>query len=119
MVVYAMRRRLFGAILCLFVISAGATATYAGFAQLYCGIAIYLEPSFFSLDLLDDDFADTGYPDGLVNRSGRDKVPLKLSVGFKAKIAKFTAQALPQEQSFANPSHSQQELYRYQEVFRI
>jgi hypothetical protein len=111
-------KRLFGAMLCLFVISACASATYAAFGQLDCGIAIYLEPSFFSLDLFDD-FADTGYPDGVVNRSGRDKAPLKLSLGFKVKLAKFTAQPFASAHSFANPLYSRQELYRDQEVFRI
>jgi hypothetical protein len=118
MVVYAMKRRVFGAMLCLFLISAGATATYAAVAQADCGIIIYLEPSFFSLDLLDD-FADTGYPDGVVNRSARDKVSLKSSLGFKVKLDKFTAQSFRTAHSFANPFYSQQELYRYQEVFRI
>jgi hypothetical protein len=118
MVVYAMKRRLLGAVLCLFLISAGAAVTYSAFSQFDSGIAIYLEPSFFSLDIFDD-FGDTGYPDGLVNRSVRDKVSLKLSLGFKVKTARFTAQALRTAQSFAYPFYSQQELYRYQEVFRI
>jgi hypothetical protein len=117
MVVYAMKR-LFGAMLCLFVISACATATYATFAQLDYGMAIYLEPSFFSLDLFDN-FADTGYPDGVVSRSGRDKASSKLALGFKVKLAKFTAQPFGTAHNFANPLYSQQELYRDQEVFRI
>lgn len=118
MVVYAMKRRLFGAILCLFVISACATATYAASTQLDCRIAIDLEPSFFLFDLFDD-FADTGYPDGVVNRSGRDKASPKLSLGFKVKLAKFTAQPFGIAHSFANSLYSRQELYREQEVFRI
>jgi hypothetical protein len=117
MVVSAMPSRLLGAILCLFLISASAKATYAGFTVLDYVIAIHLEPSFFSLDSFDDS-VDTGYPDGLVSRSVREKPPLKLALGFKVRTAKFTPQAL-RTLYFGPPVSSQQELYRYQEVFRI
>jgi hypothetical protein len=113
-----MKRRLLGAMLCLFVISAGATATYAAFSHFDYRITIQLEPSFFSLDLFND-FGDTEYPDGVVIRSARDKVSLKLSLGFKVKVARFIAQSFRTTQSFPYPFYSQQELYRYQEVFRI
>jgi hypothetical protein len=111
-------RRLLGAILCVFLISASATAAYAAFSNLNCGVTIYLPPSFFSLDIFDD-FADTGYPDGVVNRSARDKVLLKLSLLFKLKLAKFTPQALLALPTLPQAFSSQRELYRYQEVFRI
>jgi hypothetical protein len=111
-------RRLLGAILCVLLISAGATAAHAAFSNLNCGVTIYLPPSFFSLDIFDD-FADTGYPDGVVNRSAREKVPLKLSLLFKLKVAKVTSPALLTPQTLPQAFSSQQELYRYQEVFRI
>jgi hypothetical protein len=112
----AMPRRLLGVILCLFVISASATASYASFSALDCAIAIQLEPSFFSSDSFDDG-VDTGYPNGLINRSVREK-PLKLPLGFKIRISRFTTPALPMLH-VGQPVSSQQELYRYQEVFRI
>ncbi|MGH7827697.1 MAG: hypothetical protein ACREQ7_21295 [Candidatus Binatia bacterium] len=113
-----MKRRLLGVVVCLFLGIASTTATYTGFTVLDSGIAIYLPPSFFSLDAFDD-FADTGYPDGVVMRQAREKFPLKLPLGFKVKIVGFNSQTLQTLQNFTQPFSSRQELYRYKEVFRI
>jgi hypothetical protein len=111
-------RRIFGALLCILLISASATTAYATFSSLNCGIAIYLPPSFVSLDPFDD-FTDVGYPDGVVNRSVRDKVTFKESLLLKARIANFLPQALLIPPTLPQAFSSQQQLYRFQEVFRI
>jgi hypothetical protein len=112
-----MKVRLLGAALCFFITSASAITSYVPFLPLGCAIAVNLPPSFFSLDGFDD-FADAGYPDGLVNRTVREK-PSKMPLGFRVRTVRLPGGALEPPHAVTQPLSSHQELYRYQAVLRF
>lgn len=113
-----MTKRALGAVLCCFLLTATATATYAGFTVLGGGKTLELEPSLFPVGTFDDS-ADAGYTGGVFNGAVRDKTPFKLHPVFKVKSIRYPAPPAQLAPNLTHPFTSQQELYRYQEVFRI
>ena len=112
-----MIRRLAGALLCLFVMSAAVSSAYAEAVKRDGSFELRFETSFVALDPLDD-FSDAPYPDGIISGSPRGKAIIKM-LGWSLRKIRFTPPAMV---FFEHPPHSwliSQDLFRYEKVYRI
>ena len=112
-----MIRRLAGALLCLFVMSAAVSSAYAEAVKKDGSSELRFETSFVSLDPLDD-FGDAPYPDGIISWSPRGKAIIKM-FGWSLRKIRFVPPAMV---FFERPPHSwliSQDLFRYEKVYRI
>jgi hypothetical protein len=113
-----MMRRLLGALLCFLVISAATFDVYADAARKDISITLQFEPSYTSLDPVEDT-GDPGYPDGIVNWSPREKILTKLILATGPRKIRFTPPPMLSRERFAHSRQTTQEILRYQEVYRI
>jgi hypothetical protein len=113
-----MIRRLLGALLCLLVISAATFDAYADAARKDTSFTLQFEPSYTSLDPVED-AGDPGYPDGIVNWSPREKIVTKLILTTGPRKMRFMPPMILLRERFAHSRLTTQEILRYQEVFRI
>ena len=113
-----MVRRLIGALLCVLLSGAATFDAYADIAKRDVSITLHFETSYFSLDPVDD-AADTPYPDGIVSWSLREKVVSKLLLSSPVRKFRFAMPAMLPRERLLQSRMTYQDLFRYQEVYRI
>lgn len=113
-----MTRRLTAILACLLLVVVSTIQLYGGVAHKKIVFPLDIETSYFSLDLLDD-FADASHPTPLFKWSAREKVVGKLIFGEKVRRIRFIA---PPSILYEQPAQTRpmmQDIFRFQEVFRI
>ncbi|MGH7793474.1 MAG: hypothetical protein ACREQ2_01010 [Candidatus Binatia bacterium] len=113
-----MGRRFIGVLLSMLLIAVSTIDTYGRAAQKNITFTLEIETSYFSLDLLDD-FNDGTRPTRTINWSPREKITAKLILGAKVRWVSFTPPAFI---LYGRPGQSRlisQDIFRFQEVFRI
>jgi hypothetical protein len=113
-----MLRRLLGALLCFLVIIAATFDVYADVSKKDFSITLHFEPSYTSLDPVED-AGDTGYPDGIVNWSPRERIVTKLILSSCLCKVPFAPPPVMACDRLANSRLASQDILRYQEVCRI
>jgi hypothetical protein len=113
-----MSRRLLGVLLCAVLVGVSAFGAYADATKKNFTFTLNIETSYFSLDSLDD-FSDTSHPARAINWSSRDKVTGKFMLGAKVRRIKFTPPALILCAHAPQARPASQDIFRFQEVFRI
>lgn len=113
-----MAYRVLGAVLCALLISVSTFDAYADVSQKKFSVTLKLETSYFSLDSLDD-FNDGGLPGRTINWSSRDKVTGNFMLGAKVRRVKFAPPPLVSFEQAAHPRITSQDIFRFQEVYRI
>lgn len=113
-----MSRRLIGVGLCVLLIAVSTIDTYGRAAQKNITFKLELETSYFSLDSLDD-FSDSTRPSRTINWSPREKVTTKLILGAKVRRISFTPPAFVLYEGAGQSRPITQDIFRFQEVFRI
>ena len=113
-----MTRRWLGALLCVLLIGVSTSDAYSEAAQKNFSFTLDIETSYFSLDVLDDS-NDAVPPGRAVSWSPREKVTGKLILGAKVRRVRFTAPPPVFFEKAAHPRPISQDVFRFQEVFRI
>jgi hypothetical protein len=91
---------------------------YTEATQKNSSYTLKLETSFFSLDLLDD-FNDGVPPGRTINWSAREKVTGNFVLGAKVRRVRFTPPPMLTFEQAAHPRPTSQDIFRFQEVYRI
>ena len=103
--------------MCALLIGVSTSDAYAEASQKNFHFTLNIETSYFSLDALDD--SNDSVPVGrTMSWSPREKVTGKLILGAKVRRIRFT----PSPMCFENAVHPvpiSQDVFRFQEVFRI
>jgi hypothetical protein len=113
-----MSRRVIAVFMGLLLVAVSTIDTYGRAAQKKIVFPLEIETSYFSLDLLDD-FNDALPPARSINWSAREKAAGKLILGAKVRRVRFTP---PPMVLFERPCQARlisQDIFRFQEVFRI
>ena len=113
-----MARRWLGAILCALLIGVSSFDAYAEATQKNFSFTLEIETSYFAVDLLDD-FSDGPQPTRAINWSARDKVTGNFILGAKVRRIRFTPPPLTAFEQVIQPLLTSQDIYRFQEVYRI
>ena len=113
-----MSRRLIGVGLCVLLFAVSTLDTYVRAAQKNITFKLDLETSYFSLDSLDD-FSDSTRPTRTINWSAREKATTKLILGAKVRRISFTPPAFVLYERPGQFRPISQDIFRFQEVFRI
>ena len=113
-----MKRRWLGALLCALLIGVSTSDAYAEASQKNFHFTLNIETSYFSLDALDDS-NDTVPAGRAVSWSSREKITAKLILGAKVRRVRFTPPPPTFFESAAHPRTISQDVFRFQEVFRI
>jgi hypothetical protein len=113
-----MGRRLLGALLCALLIGVSASAAYAEAGKKNFTITLEIETSYFSLDLMDD-VSDSALPSQTINWSSREKSATNFFLGAKVRRVKFTPPPMMLFEQTAQPRPTSQDIFRFQEVYRI
>jgi hypothetical protein len=113
-----MLRRLLGALLCFLVMTAATFDVYADVSKKDFSITLQFEASYTSLDPVED-AGDTGYPDGIVSWSPREKVVTKFILSSCLHQVPFAPPPLIARERLAHSRWAGQDILRYQEVCRI
>lgn len=113
-----MGRRLIGVSACLLLIVVSTIQLYGQVAHKKIVFPLEIETSYFSLDLLDD-FNDASRPGPTVKWSPREKVGGKLIVGEKVRRVRFMPPPIVLYEQPAQTRPVAQDIFRFQEVFRI
>jgi hypothetical protein len=113
-----MARRWIGAVLCALLIGVSTFDAYAEATQKNFSSALKFETSYFSLDLLDD-FNDGVPPARTINWSSREKISGNFLLGMKVRRIRFTPPPLISFEHVTQPRLTSQDIFRFQEVYRI
>ncbi len=113
-----MARRVLAALLCALLLSAASFDFFAEASQKSFSAILEFETSFISLDSLDD-ATDGGFPTRTVAWSPREKIIAKLMLDTTARRIKFAPAAMADCVGTANSRQTFQDLFRFQEVYRI
>jgi hypothetical protein len=113
-----MTRRWLGALLCALLIGVSTFDAYAEATKKHFSFTLDIETSFFSLDLLDD-FNDGAQPTRTINWSARDKVNGNFILGAKVRRIRFAPPPLISFEQATQPRPPSQDIFRFQEVYRI
>ncbi|HKY07039.1 MAG TPA: hypothetical protein VJQ55_02310 [Candidatus Binatia bacterium] len=113
-----MTRRWIGALLCALLIGVSTYDAYSEVTQKHFSYTLKFETSFFSLDLLDD-FND-GVPHArTINWSLREKVTGNFILAAKVRRVRFTPPPLMSFEHSSQLRFTSQDIFRFQEVYRI
>lgn len=113
-----MARRALIAVLCALLLCAASFDTFAAAGQKGFPAKLQLEVSFISLDSLDDS-NDSGFPNRTVEWSPRAKIVAKLMLGSIPRRIKLAPQPMALCQPTAHSRQALQDLFRFQQVYRI
>jgi hypothetical protein len=113
-----MKRRWLGVLLCALLIGVSTSDAYVEASQKNFPLTLNFETSYFSLDTLDDS-NDTVPTGRAVSWSPREKVTGKLILGAKVRRVRFTPPPSVCFEKAAHPGPISQDVFRFQEVFRI
>jgi hypothetical protein len=113
-----MARRWLGVLLCAVLIGVSTFDAYAEATQKNYSVTLQLETSYVSIDLLDD-FGDQGYPGRTISWSSREKVTGNFMLGAKVRRVKFVPPPLILFEQASHPRLTSQDIFRFQEVYRI
>ncbi|HME61492.1 MAG TPA: hypothetical protein VKH62_09590 [Candidatus Binatia bacterium] len=113
-----MARRWLGALLCALLIGVSSFDAYAEATQKNFSFTLEIETSYFALDLLDD-FSDGAQPSRTINWSARDKFSGNFLLGAKVRRIRFTPPPLISFEQATQPLFTSQDIFRFQEVYRI
>ena len=113
-----MAKRVLGALLCALLIGASTFDAFAEVTQKNFSFTLKIETSYFSIDSLDD-FSDGGHPGRTIDWSSREKVTSNFTLGAKVRRVKFAPPPLVFFEQAANPRLTSQDIFRFQEVYRI
>jgi hypothetical protein len=113
-----MLRRLLGALLCFLVMTAATFDVYADVSKKDFSITLQFEASYTSLDPVED-AGDTGYPDGIVSWSPREKIVTKFILSSCLYQVPFAPPPMIARKRLAHSRWAGQDILRYQEVCRI
>lgn len=113
-----MTRRLLGVLLCLLLIGVSISAAYADATRKNYTFTLNIETSYFSLDSMDD-VNDAAPPSQQINWSLRDKSASNFLLGTKVRKIKFTPPPMVHFEQTAQPRPASQDIFRFQEVYRI
>jgi hypothetical protein len=91
---------------------------YAEATQKNFSFQLDIETSYFSLDLLDD-FGDTTLPMRTISWSSREKVTGNFMLGAKVRRIRFVPPPLISFEPATQPRLASQDIFRFQEVYRI
>ncbi|MGH7853319.1 MAG: hypothetical protein ACREP3_07745 [Candidatus Binatia bacterium] len=91
---------------------------YAEATQKNFSYTLEFETSYFSLDLLDD-FSDGIPPTRTINWSSREKVTANFVLGAKVRRVRFAPPPLISFEQATQPRPTSQDIFRFQEVYRI
>lgn len=112
-----MIRHLFGALLCLLLICAAASSAYSDSLKSEFSTTLNIETSYVSPDS-PNDLGDMSYPDGLSGTT-RGSVIAKIALGTVLRKFRFNH---PADVSCQRPGYcpsTSQDLFRFQQVYRI
>jgi hypothetical protein len=113
-----MARRWIGALLCALLIGVSTFDAYSEATQKNFSQTLEFETSYFSLDLLDD-FNDGVPPARTINWSSREKITANFVLGAKVRRVRFTPPPLISFEQATQPRPTSQDIFRFQEVYRI
>jgi hypothetical protein len=113
-----MARRWLGTFLCALLIGVSTFYAYSEATQKHFSFKLHLETSFFSLDVLDD-FNDGAQPARPISWSARDKVTGNFILGAKVRRVRFSPPSLISFEQATQPRLTSQDIFRFQEVYRI
>ena len=113
-----MTRRWIGALLCALLVGVSTLDAYAEATQKNFSFQLDIETSYFSLDLLDD-FGDTTLPMRTISWSSREKVTGNFMLGAKVRRIRFVPPPLISFEPATQPRLASQDIFRFQEVYRI
>jgi len=113
-----MSRRLIGIFVGLLLIAVSAIDVYARVARKSIAFPLQIETSYFSLDAMDD-FGDAARPGRTINWSAREKVTGKLVLGAKVRRVTLTPPPIVFYERPGPLRLISQDIFRFQEVFRI
>jgi hypothetical protein len=113
-----MARRWLGVLLCALLVGVATLDAYAGAIQKNFSFILNIETSYFSLDALDDS-NDTVPAGRALSWSPREKVTGKLVLGAKVRRVRFAPPPPLIFEKAAHPGPIIQDVFRFQEVFRI
>ena len=112
-----MTRHLFGAFLCLLLITAAASSAYSDSLKNEFSTTLNIETSYVSPDS-SNDLGDMSYPDGLSGTT-RGSVIAKIALGTVLRKFRFSH---PADVSCQRPGYcpsTSQDLFRFHQVYRI
>ena len=113
-----MVKRVLGALLCALLIGASTFDAFAEVMQRNFPFTLKIETSYFSIDALDD-FSDGSHPARSIDWSSREKITGNFTLGAKVRRVKFTPPPLAFFEQAAHPRIASQDIFRFQEVYRI
>ena len=113
-----MARRWIGAFLCALLMAVSTFDAYTEATKKQVSFKLEVETSFFSLDLLDD-FNDGAQPPRPISWSARDKVTANFILGAKVRRVRFSPPPLLAFEQATQPRPTSQDIFRFQEVYRI
>ena len=113
-----MVRRALGALLCGLLLVVSLSAAYAEATEKRFTIVLQIETSYFSLDSFDD-VSDFSPRSRAVNWSSREKGATNFFLAAKVRKTKFSPPEMALCEHAAQPRPGNQDILRFQEVFRI
>jgi len=113
-----MVRRWIGALLCALLIAVSTFDAYAEATHKNFSYTLKFETSYFSLDLLDD-FNDGIPPTHTIDWSSREKVTGNFVLGAKVRRVRLVPPPLLSFEQATQPRQTSQDIFRFQEVYRI
>jgi hypothetical protein len=114
-----MAKRWLGALLCALLFAVSSLDAYSETTtKKIPSFKLEIETSFFSLDLLDD-FNDGAHPARAISWSPRDKVTGNFILGAKVRRIRFAPPPLISFEQATQPRLTSQDIFRFQEVYRI
>lgn len=112
-----MARRWIGALLCALLMGVSTFDAYTETTHNF-SYTLEFETSYFSLDLLDD-FNDGVPPTRTINWSSREKVTGNFVLGAKVRRVRFVPPPLISFEQATQPRLTSQDIFLFQEVYRI
>ena len=113
-----MGKRVLGVLLCALLIGASTFDAFAEVTQKNFSLTLKLETSYFSVDSLDDS-SDASHPGRTINWSSREKIAGNFILGAKVRRVNFAPPPLVFFEQAAHPRLTSQDIFRFQEVYRI
>lgn len=113
-----MVRRWIGTLLCALLIAVSTFDAYTEATQKTFSYTLKFETSYFSIDLLDD-FNDGIPPARTINWSSRERVTSNFVLGAKVRRVRFVPPPLISFEQVTQPQLTSQDIFRFQEVYRI
>ena len=113
-----MAKRCLGTLLCALLIAVSTFDAYSEATQKNFPFTLHFETSYFSLDLLDE-FGDGPQPTRTINWSARDKGTGNFILGAKVRRVRFAPPPLVSLEPATQPRLANQDIFRFQEVYRI